>query len=150
MLVKTKPSKTMLNPKVLALFLSPQQNGVVERAFATIYNRSRAMFIAAGFSIQLRANLWTECVNTATSLDVITSKDGENTPFELFYGNKQQANYKKHLHPFGELAYIANRTSIQSKLSDRGTKVIFLGYAPDHADNVYRFYDPATRRLKLS
>ena len=129
----------------------PQQNGVVESTFATLYNKCRAMSIsAAGLTLEKRGKLWTECANAATLLDIITSKDGNQSPFDLFYGNARTTGYKHHLHPFGEIAYIANRIDIQSKMANRGTKVVFLGYAIDHAANVYRLLDPNTQRLKLS
>ena len=108
------------------------------------------MLTADGRKSSLKETLWAECFSTATKLDVITSKDGSITSFESFYGNKLQPHYKNYLQPFGEKAYIAKRVSIQSKLADCGIPVIFVGYADDHAGNVFCFYDPHTKRIKLS
>ena len=35
-------------------------------------------------------------------------------------------------------------------MDDRATKAIFVGYAIDHAGDVYRMYDPQTQKIKLS
>ena len=64
---------------------TPQQNGIVERAFATLYNRGRAMLTADGLKYSLKETLWAEFFSTATKLDVITSKDGSITSFKSFY-----------------------------------------------------------------
>ena len=37
-----------------------------------------------------------------------------------------------------------------NKLSDRGKKAIFIGYADKHAGNVYRFINPDTNKIILS
>ena len=37
-----------------------------------------------------------------------------------------------------------------NKLSDKGMKAIFVGYAEKHAGNVYRFINPSTNRIVLS
>ncbi|MEM7375749.1 MAG: hypothetical protein AAF587_44560, partial [Bacteroidota bacterium] len=128
---------------------TPEQNGIVERAFATLYNRGRAMMSAAGFTEELKNKLWAECFNLATMLDAISSNNGETIPYELFYQGKNP-RYKKYLHPFGELAFLTDPTKLKSKLRDRGFKAIFVGYNPDHSPTVFCFYDPETKRVKLS
>ena len=47
---------------------TPQQNGVVERAFATLYGRVRAMLNGACLEKRLREYLWAECASTETML----------------------------------------------------------------------------------
>ena len=39
----------------------PQQNGVVERGFSTLYNRIRSMIHSAGIDKLMRRKLWAEC-----------------------------------------------------------------------------------------
>ena len=46
----------------------PQQNGKVERSFATLWGRLRAMLNNSGVPIELREKLWAECGLTATKL----------------------------------------------------------------------------------
>ena len=50
---------------------TPQQNGVVKRAFATLYGRVRAMLNYAKIKGDIRKLLWAECAKTATDLDGI-------------------------------------------------------------------------------
>jgi len=58
---------------------TPQQNGRIERKFATLYGRVRAMFIGAGIDGRLRKLLWAETMNTAIDLDnVMTQTDGRS------------------------------------------------------------------------
>ena len=52
---------------------TPQFNGVVERAFATLYGRVRSLNNAAGLTPTLCNGLWTECANTATLIDNIST-----------------------------------------------------------------------------
>ena len=40
--------------------------------------------------------------------------------------------------------------NLTNKLSDKGMKAIFVGYAEKHAGNVYRFINPSTNRIVLS
>ena len=48
---------------------TPHQNGKVERRFATLYGRVRAMLNGARLTKKLRGSLWTECARTATYQD---------------------------------------------------------------------------------
>jgi len=70
-------------------------------------------------------------------LENITIRKGTTrTPHYLFYGS--DAPYAKHLQVFGKLA-IVKVLNPTNKLSDKGMKAIFVGYADKHAGNVYRF-----------
>jgi len=126
----------------------PQQNGVVERAFATMLGKTRAIMNGAGFDKKKRHLFWTEAANTVTHLENITIRKGTtHTPHYLFYGS--DASYTKHLQVFGKLA-IVKALNATNKLSDRGMKAIFVGYADKHAGNVYRFINPNTNKIILS
>ena len=59
---------------------TPQQNGVVERAFATVMGRDRAMMNHAGFTMAERQQLWCEATQTATLLDKILVQDNSISP----------------------------------------------------------------------
>ena len=65
---------------------TPQHNGVVERAFATLFGRVRAMLNEAKFPDKLRADLWTECANTATDIDNLIVSD-KTSPYQAFHGS---------------------------------------------------------------
>ena len=52
---------------------TPEQNGVVERAFANVQNMGYAMMLEACFSLETQGLLWTEAMNATTSLANITA-----------------------------------------------------------------------------
>ena len=131
---------------------TPQQNGVVERAFATLYGRVRAMMNHARFSKKAREDLWAECGATATKLEnlLLDSNEG-NSPYELFYG-KKSPGYARNLRVFGEMGVITTHTNkkIRGKLEDRGKTCVFVGYAENHAGDVYRMFNTKTRKVSMS
>ena len=134
---------------------TPQQNGVVERAFATCTARGRAMMLNAGLSESLKGKLWAECFSTATTLSNLVpfkndNEDEEVPPFRRFYGKEEEPKWLRHMRTFGELGFAANRVEIKSKLADRSHKVMFLGYAEEHDGDCYRLYKIGTKRVILS
>ena len=62
---------------------TPQQNGVVERAFVTVMGRARAMMNHAGFTMAKRQQLWCEAAQTATMLDNILVQESARVPLLL-------------------------------------------------------------------
>ena len=46
--------------------------------------------------------------------------------------------------------WLLSKYYMTNKLSDRGMKAIFVGYADKHAGNVYRFINPNTNKIILS
>ena len=64
---------------------TPQQNGVVERAFVTVMGRARAMMNHAGLTMDKRQQLWCEAAQTSTMLDNILVQQAE--PKVLFLLN---------------------------------------------------------------
>ena len=51
----------------------PQQNGVVERAFAKMFGKTRAIINGTGFNEKKGHLFWTEAANTVTHLENITN-----------------------------------------------------------------------------
>ena len=130
---------------------TPQQNSVVERKIPTLIGRSRAMIIEAGFSQQDKRKFWCEVISTATKLDsIMVRKERTKPPYTLFYN--EEPKYKKYLRSFGEMAVIAisDGKKMRSKLDTRGRTGIFVGYADDHAGNVYRFINIQMKKIILS
>jgi len=128
---------------------TPQHNGRVERKYATLFGRARAMMNDAGFvgeNVHLRRGLWAEAVGTATKLEnIITSPNKSEPAYGTFYG--QEAPYARHLRTFGERGVVHDAHTIKNKLDNRGETCIFLGYADNHAGNVYRMFNPRTKRV---
>ena len=58
---------------------TPQQNGVVERAFVNLIGRGRAMMNHARLTVKKRQEMWCEAAQTATMLDnvLVQEKDGK-------------------------------------------------------------------------
>ena len=130
---------------------TPQQNSVVERKIPTLMGRSRAMMLTAGFSWQVKRNFWCEVISTATKLDnVMVRKERTKPPFTLFYNDEPK--YMKLLRSFGEMAVIAisDGKKMRSKLDTSRRTGIFVGYADDHAGNVYRFINILMKKIILS
>jgi hypothetical protein len=63
---------------------TPEQNGQVERSFATLWGKVRFMLNRSVVTQDLREKLWAECASTGTKLNNIISRKDGNTPFEKF------------------------------------------------------------------
>ena len=139
-------------PKIKFEFTSPktpQQNGVVERAFATLKGRARSMLNFAGMQGAKRIQLWCEAAGTATKItNILVKNNHDKCAHEKVYD--QLPSYAHKLRVFGEIGIISNTGEIQTATQDRGIKCIFLGYAEDHSSDVYRFYNMQTGKVKLS
>ena len=129
---------------------TPEQNGRVERKFATLYGRMRAMMSA--MPKQGTNTLWTEAAETATDLDNLIVRQGETkNSYQKFYGDDKKCfATMDNLKTFGEEVVVANRSKIKAKLCDRGKKCLWLGYAKNRSSDTYRLYNPKTRSIILS
>ena len=129
---------------------TPQQNGKVERAFATLYGRMRAMMISAKFDATMKQQLWMEAAATATKLDNILCEKNKKSPYFLFHNENPE--YEKYLRTFGEYGIVTTNPggTIRSKLEDRGITCMFLGYAANHAGNVYRMLNMKTKQVLIT
>ena len=89
---------------------------------------------------------WAECASTATYYEnFIVNKEKKKSPIELMFNGKVKG--LKKFKRFGEMCVVITKDKIQSKLSDKGTVCIFVGYAVNHADDVYRLLNPKTRHI---
>ena len=96
---------------------TPQQNGKIERKFATLYGKSRAMLNAAKFNWATRHRMWAYSANHATDLDNIIVQPGRHaTAYELFY--EKNPEWMDTLHKFGEIAIVRDPVRICSKLKN--------------------------------
>ena len=128
---------------------TPQQNGQIKRKFATLYGRVRAMFVAAGISGSLRKKLWAEAMNTAIDMNnIIINQKDEKTPYEVINGKGTSPRYSKQLRRFGEIGVILNkRGQLKSKMVDRGTIAMMVGYHRQSAEGVYRMLNLETHKI---
>jgi len=128
---------------------TPQQNRRVERKFATLFGRVRAMMNGAGFvgeQEHLRKGLWAECAGTATKLEnIIVSANKQVPAYKRLFG--RDAPYAKHLRIFGEVGIVHDAKTIKAKLENQAKYCLFIGYLDDHSDKVYCMFNLDTRQV---
>jgi hypothetical protein len=85
------------------------------------------------------AQYWGEVVSTAVYvLNRSPTKSLEGiTPYKAWYGKKPRVG---HLRMFGCVGLVKNIGPSVKKLSDRSTKMVFLGY--EEGTKGYRMFDP--------
>jgi hypothetical protein len=127
---------------------TPQQNHLAELGFAVLANRGRALIHRANVPERDWYRLFKEAFKTATLLDalMIVKIDGERKlRIEHWCGKKPE--YVTNLRTWGEAGTVKVRTTMTPKLADRGVQCMMVGYAVDHAGDVYRMWDPRTNRV---
>ena len=124
---------------------TPQQNSLAEVGFATLANRGRAMMHRANVPEAARYKVWREAFGTATLLDglLLIEIDGKMASrFEHWAGSNP--SFAKYLRMWGEAGTVKVKTKTTPKLQDRGVQCMLVGYAPDHAGDCYRMWNPKT------
>ena len=93
------------------------------------------------------AEFWGEAVRTAVYILNRTPTRGleGRTPYEAWYKKKPKVN---HLRTFGCVAHVKRLGPGVSKLSDRSTPMVFVGYEP--RTKGYRVYDPVAKKLHVT
>jgi hypothetical protein len=122
---------------------SPRQNGVVERRNQTVVGMARSMLKGMG----MPAAFWGEAVTTVVFVlnrSFTRSVEGR-TPHEAWYGRKPDVQF---LRVFGCRAHVKITRPNLTKLEDRSTPAVFLGYEP--GSKAYRLYDPVSKRVLVS
>ena len=110
----------------------------------------RTTFIHAGLELEEAQKYWCEYANIFIKIENILSKMNESScACKKLEG--RMPSYSHNLRTFGEIAIVKdNGLKIKGKLKDRGMKAMFVGYADNHAGNVYRFVNLKTKRVILS
>jgi hypothetical protein len=86
---------------------TPQRNGRVERKFATLFGRVRAMLNYAGLPMVVRAKIWAEAANTAQKMDnIMVGSNKPESPYRAFH--KKDPPYMTNMKTFGQMAILAN------------------------------------------
>jgi transposase InsO family protein len=122
---------------------SPQQNGVVERRNQTVVEMARSLLK----SMAMPAVFWGEAVRTAVHIlnRAPTRSLAGKTPYEAWRGRKPNVSY---LRTFGCVVHVKNVGPGITKLSDRSTPMVFIGY--EEGSKAYRVYDPAAKKLRIT
>ena len=126
----------------ITLYL-PQQNGVVEQQNQTVVGMARSMMKAKG----LPARFWGEAVTTVVFIlnHASTKALMGKTPFEAWYGCKPSVSF---LRTFGCIGHVRKTKPNLTKLEDRSTPMVFLGYA--EGTKAYWLYDPRRDKVLVS
>jgi hypothetical protein len=128
---------------------TPQYNGRVQRKFVTLYGRMRSSLNGAKLNGPLCKGAWAECVDTATvNENLSVTKTDEKTQYKRFYQRPSKLVWN--LRTFGEMAVATKNNKIQGKFDNKGVPVMFVGYAPDHAPDVYRLLKMSNKRIVMS
>nr|GEX58425.1 hypothetical protein [Tanacetum cinerariifolium] len=118
-------------------YVTPQQNGVVERRNRTLVEAARTMLTFANLPLFL----WAKAIITAC----FTQKRFDKTPYELM--NKRKPNIK-FFYVFGCLCYLLNDFDDVEKLKVKGDIGVFVGYSKESA--AFRIYNKQTHKIHES
>jgi hypothetical protein len=125
---------------------TPEQNGQVERSFATLFGRVRAIFNCSG---ELWDKLWVECASTANKLSNIMYRKDGLSPYQRFYG--KEAKLSNNLKIFGVIGIKKSKLyGLPEKLANKRNYCLFLGYPEDHPADTYRVLDLKNMIVMLS
>ena len=103
---------------------TPQQNGRVERKFATLYARLRCMLQNVEDLI-LKDKLWAEAANTATVYDNTLARGGNNpSSFQHFFGKGESGMVPNDSKIFAEKVIVTNRNKLKAKFEPRGKQCL--------------------------
>jgi hypothetical protein len=98
-------------------------------------------------SKKMPSEFWGEVVHTAVYLlnrAPTRSLEGK-TPYEAWHRKKPNVG---HLRTFACMAHVKKTGPGVTKLSDRSTPMVFVGY--ETGTKGYRVYDPVTKKLQVS
>ena len=130
---------------------TPEQNGKVERKFATLYARTRAMFNGARLPERLREGVWTEAASTATNIEnaLISMRKKDSSDIQML---GEETKGLRGFRTFGEMSIInkSEGKTMRRKLDDRGIPCMYLGHAKDHGKDVHRFLNIQTNKVIIS
>ena len=130
---------------------TPQQNHLAELGFATLYNKGRAMLIAAKVPQNLQYKLSAECFKTATLLDgLMAIKFGGKIQSRYEHWCGKNPDFSKYLRPWGEAGTVKLKGKRSNKLSNQGKLCVMVGYATDHPGNTYRMWNPVSNGVHVT
>ena len=100
---------------------SPEQNGVAERSWRTLFEKVRCILVQG----RLNRSLWAAAIDTVCYvLNRLPATGAKTSPFEQFYRKAPKIN---NLRVFGCPAFVHDETS-SGKLGPRSVKGQFIGY----------------------
>ena len=127
---------------------TPQQNGVVERAFVTLRNRGMAMMLDARLTDEMQNKLWGEAVYHASNVtNNILPMRRDTSPNVLFFGERRRF---PELIEWGRVGYVTIRSRYVAKFQPKATKMVYVGMTTNHPTGAHRMYNPETNNVIVS
>ena len=121
---------------------TPEQNGVSERANRTIMEGARCLIHAKDVPLEL----WGEAIAyTVYTVNRVSTKTAPFTPYQNCFGTKPDIS---NLRIFGSIAYVHIPKVERKKLDSKSISFLLVGYCT--TQKAYRFWDPVTRRTRIS
>ena len=127
---------------------TPQHNSKAETSFPTIAGRSRAMINAARVPDSARGKVAIQAITAAVLLDglnVVTINGKSATRDEHVFG--KNPSWSKNMKVWGTAGVV--KTGKDGKTGNRGTTMMFVGYAGRESDS-FRMWNPTTNRVVVS
>jgi len=75
----------------------------------------------------------------------VASANKAKPAHSAFYG--KEVGYIHHLQTFREHSIVHDTNQIKNLLDNCGETCTFLGYADDHAGNMYQMFNPMTKHI---
>jgi Reverse transcriptase (RNA-dependent DNA polymerase) len=130
---------------------TPQQNGIVEVKQATIFNRAKAKLNHANIPLAKRGKFFMAAAQTACKEDglvVISHGEKQCSRYEHIFG--KLPDFAKHLRQWGEAGVVKIKTKTSPKIDNKGITCMFVGYATNHAGDVYYMFNPTTEKILVT
>ena len=130
---------------------TPQQNSPVEVKQATIFNCASAKLNYANVPYKLGGKFFPSTAKTAAHEDglALVEENGVlDTHFKHILGTNP--GFAKHLKPWGAAGVVKIKTKTSPKLNNKGVTCMFVGYATEHAGDVYYMYNPKINSTLVS
>ncbi len=124
---------------------APQQNSHVDTLFTTIVAQARCMLIAGQILDDERFKLWPEAVKTAAHLNDLMPVTIEGVSQTCWEHGYKVPKWTKTLQTFGEAGMV--KDGKKGRVLNRGLTMMFVGYSEDHAENIFRMYNPVASRI---
>jgi hypothetical protein len=127
----------------LTIARTPQQNGVAERNWRTLYDMSRSLLRQNN----MEQKWWDRALVTAAYIRnrcLTNGLKGNQTSYEVFLGERPDVS---NLRIFGSKVITLNDDPSKGKLDNRGIEGIFVGYRDQKS---YLIYLPSKKRVIAS
>ena len=126
----------------------PQQNHLTKLGVAVLVNRERVLMARANIPVFFWYKFFKEAFKMTTLLDalMIVEINGEKKLQEEHWSG-QKPKYVLNLCMWGEAGTVKVRTQMTRKLKDHVVQYMMVGYAKDHAGDVYHMWDLLTNGI---